>query len=195
MKVASGWWSCWIITALFFCTKWPATIDHISTFKLEECLNKTAVGDSNTKHSANNNPQPLRLPAVTHLGVVMRFNEKELVSLSRQPSERAAELGMKGPKKGDGNVHGHPHPCYRTSACNSGQYNLQLCRAIWIWIEYACGIYHRQCAIALIALSLSNVIFRVWECIIKVMIRWHVILCKRICYYGTFLLLMGYRPH
>jgi hypothetical protein len=34
----------------------------------------------------------------------MRFNEKELVSLSRQPSERAAELGMKGPKKGDGNV-------------------------------------------------------------------------------------------
>lgn len=32
----------------------------------------------------------------------MRFNEKELVSLSRQPSERAAELGMRGPKKGDG---------------------------------------------------------------------------------------------
>lgn len=31
----------------------------------------------------------------------MRFNEKELVSLSRQPSERAAELGMRGPKKGD----------------------------------------------------------------------------------------------
>ncbi|GAA6066539.1 pleckstrin homology domain-containing family J member 1 [Tachysurus ichikawai] len=31
----------------------------------------------------------------------MRFNEKELVFLSRQPSERAAELGMKGPKKGD----------------------------------------------------------------------------------------------
>lgn len=35
---------------------------------------------------------------------VMRFNEKELVSLSRQPSEKAAELGMRGPKKGDGNV-------------------------------------------------------------------------------------------
>lgn len=34
----------------------------------------------------------------------MRFNEKEIVSLSRQPSERAAELGMKGPKKGDGNL-------------------------------------------------------------------------------------------
>ena len=34
----------------------------------------------------------------------MRFNEKELVSLSRQPSERAAEMGMKGPKKGDGNA-------------------------------------------------------------------------------------------
>ncbi len=32
----------------------------------------------------------------------MRFNEKELVFLSRQPSERAAELGMRGPKKGDG---------------------------------------------------------------------------------------------
>ncbi|KAA8587268.1 hypothetical protein FQN60_016678, partial [Etheostoma spectabile] len=32
---------------------------------------------------------------------VMRFNEKELVSLSRQPSEMAAELGMRGPKKGD----------------------------------------------------------------------------------------------
>lgn len=31
----------------------------------------------------------------------MRFNEKELVFLSRQPSERAAELGMRGPKKGD----------------------------------------------------------------------------------------------
>uniref|UniRef100_A0AAY5KU50 Pleckstrin homology domain-containing family J member 1 n=1 Tax=Esox lucius TaxID=8010 RepID=A0AAY5KU50_ESOLU len=34
----------------------------------------------------------------------MRFNEKELISLSRQPSERAAELGMRGPKKGDGTV-------------------------------------------------------------------------------------------
>lgn len=32
----------------------------------------------------------------------MRFNEKELVFLSRQPPERAAELGMRGPKKGDG---------------------------------------------------------------------------------------------
>uniref|UniRef100_G3PR81 Pleckstrin homology domain-containing family J member 1 n=1 Tax=Gasterosteus aculeatus aculeatus TaxID=481459 RepID=G3PR81_GASAC len=31
----------------------------------------------------------------------MRFNEKELASLSRQPSEMAAELGMRGPKKGD----------------------------------------------------------------------------------------------
>lgn len=34
----------------------------------------------------------------------MRFNEKELVSLSRQPPEKAAELGMRGPKKGDGNI-------------------------------------------------------------------------------------------
>lgn len=34
----------------------------------------------------------------------MRFNEKELASLSRQPSEMAAELGMRGPKKGDGNA-------------------------------------------------------------------------------------------
>ncbi|KAM8839342.1 pleckstrin homology domain-containing family J member 1 [Synchiropus picturatus] len=31
----------------------------------------------------------------------MRFNEKELVFLSRQPAEMAAELGMRGPKKGD----------------------------------------------------------------------------------------------
>ncbi|KAF7222738.1 pleckstrin homology domain-containing family J member 1 [Nothobranchius furzeri] len=31
----------------------------------------------------------------------MRFNERELVSLSRQPSEMAAEMGMRGPKKGD----------------------------------------------------------------------------------------------
>ncbi|XP_069042049.1 pleckstrin homology domain-containing family J member 1 [Lepisosteus oculatus] len=31
----------------------------------------------------------------------MRFNERELVSLSRQPSERAAQLGMRGPKRGD----------------------------------------------------------------------------------------------
>lgn len=31
----------------------------------------------------------------------MRFNEKELVFLSRQPSEKSAELGMRGPKRGD----------------------------------------------------------------------------------------------
>ncbi|KAL0966427.1 hypothetical protein UPYG_G00295180 [Umbra pygmaea] len=31
----------------------------------------------------------------------MRFNEKEMISLSRQPSEKTAELGMRGPKKGD----------------------------------------------------------------------------------------------
>ncbi|KAA0719601.1 Pleckstrin -like proteiny domain-containing family J member 1 [Triplophysa tibetana] len=31
----------------------------------------------------------------------MRFNEKELIFLSRQPSERSAELGMRGPKRGD----------------------------------------------------------------------------------------------
>ncbi|XP_051809216.1 pleckstrin homology domain-containing family J member 1 [Acanthochromis polyacanthus] len=33
---------------------------------------------------------------------VMRFQREGAVSLSRQPSEMAAELGMKGPKKGDG---------------------------------------------------------------------------------------------
>lgn len=38
----------------------------------------------------------------------MRFNEKELVSLSRQPSEKAAELRMRGPKKGDGNITSSP---------------------------------------------------------------------------------------
>lgn len=30
----------------------------------------------------------------------MRYNEKELRALSRQPAELAAELGMRGPKKG-----------------------------------------------------------------------------------------------
>ncbi|XP_040179202.1 pleckstrin homology domain-containing family J member 1 [Rana temporaria] len=30
----------------------------------------------------------------------MRYNDKELVSLSKQRAEKAAELGMKGPKKG-----------------------------------------------------------------------------------------------
>lgn len=37
---------------------------------------------------------------------VMRFNEKELICLSRQPSEMAAELGMRGPKKGNGKLLG-----------------------------------------------------------------------------------------
>lgn len=32
-------------------------------------------------------------------GGAMRFNEKELQALSRQPAEMAAELGMRGPKK------------------------------------------------------------------------------------------------
>ncbi|XP_074193604.1 pleckstrin homology domain-containing family J member 1 isoform X3 [Rhinolophus sinicus] len=32
----------------------------------------------------------------------MRYNEKELQALSRQPAELAAELGMRGPKKGSG---------------------------------------------------------------------------------------------
>lgn len=32
----------------------------------------------------------------------MRYNEKELQALSRQPAEMAAELGMRGPKKGSG---------------------------------------------------------------------------------------------
>lgn len=30
----------------------------------------------------------------------MRYNDKELMSLSRQRAEKAAELGMRGPKKG-----------------------------------------------------------------------------------------------
>ncbi|XP_006514390.1 pleckstrin homology domain-containing family J member 1 isoform X4 [Mus musculus] len=34
----------------------------------------------------------------------MRYNEKELQALSRQPAEMAAELGMRGPKKGSGFV-------------------------------------------------------------------------------------------
>uniref|UniRef100_A0A8C6RUK2 Pleckstrin homology domain-containing family J member 1 n=1 Tax=Nannospalax galili TaxID=1026970 RepID=A0A8C6RUK2_NANGA len=32
----------------------------------------------------------------------MRYNEKELRALSRQPAEMAAEMGMRGPKKGSG---------------------------------------------------------------------------------------------
>lgn len=36
----------------------------------------------------------------------MRYNDKELVSLSKQRAEKAAELGMKGPKKGSGELVG-----------------------------------------------------------------------------------------
>lgn len=36
----------------------------------------------------------------------MRYNEKELQALSRQPAEMAAELGMRGPKKGSGELVG-----------------------------------------------------------------------------------------
>lgn len=32
----------------------------------------------------------------------MRYNEKELRALSQQPAEMAAELSMRGPKKGSG---------------------------------------------------------------------------------------------
>ncbi|XP_068930855.1 pleckstrin homology domain-containing family J member 1 isoform X3 [Petaurus breviceps papuanus] len=32
----------------------------------------------------------------------MRYNEKELQALSRQPAEKAAEIGMRVPKKGSG---------------------------------------------------------------------------------------------
>lgn len=41
-------------------------------------------------------------------GGAMRFNEKELQALSRQPAEMAAELGMRGPKKGSGERPGAP---------------------------------------------------------------------------------------
>lgn len=37
-------------------------------------------------------------------GGEMRYNEKELQALSRQPAEMAAELGMRGPKKGSGEL-------------------------------------------------------------------------------------------
>ncbi|XP_046950581.1 pleckstrin homology domain-containing family J member 1 [Lynx rufus] len=39
-------------------------------------------------------------PRVLGPGGAMRYNEKELQALSRQPAELAAELGMRGPKKG-----------------------------------------------------------------------------------------------
>lgn len=38
----------------------------------------------------------------------MRYNEKELQALSRQPAELAAELGMRGPRKGSGEQAGAP---------------------------------------------------------------------------------------
>lgn len=40
----------------------------------------------------------------------MRYNEKELQALSRQQAELAAELGMRGPKKGSGERAGDPGP-------------------------------------------------------------------------------------
>ncbi|XP_069354055.1 pleckstrin homology domain-containing family J member 1 isoform X1 [Eulemur rufifrons] len=40
------------------------------------------------------------LPEVPVVSGAMRYNEKELQALSRQPAELAAELGMRGPKKG-----------------------------------------------------------------------------------------------
>lgn len=36
----------------------------------------------------------------------MRYNERELLSLSRQPAEKAAEVLMRAPKKGSGKVKG-----------------------------------------------------------------------------------------
>lgn len=44
----------------------------------------------------------------------MRYNEKELQALSRQPAELAAELGMRGPKKGSGERAGAPGRAGRT---------------------------------------------------------------------------------
>lgn len=41
-------------------------------------------------------------------GGAMRYNDKELQALSRQPAEMAAELGMRGPKKGSGERSGTP---------------------------------------------------------------------------------------
>lgn len=40
----------------------------------------------------------------------MRYNEKELQALSRQPAELAAELGMRAPKKGSGERAGGREP-------------------------------------------------------------------------------------
>lgn len=36
----------------------------------------------------------------------MRYNERELLSLSRQPAEKAAEVLMRAPKKGSGKEKG-----------------------------------------------------------------------------------------
>lgn len=57
----------------------------------------------------------------------MRFNEKELLCISKQPSEKAAELGMRGPKKGDG------EQCVSIKYCESSviknTHHLCVCRA------------------------------------------------------------------
>lgn len=44
----------------------------------------------------------MRVLVRVYRGGVMRYNEKELQALSRQPAEMAAELSMRGPKKGSG---------------------------------------------------------------------------------------------
>ncbi|XP_036168786.1 pleckstrin homology domain-containing family J member 1 isoform X3 [Myotis myotis] len=51
----------------------------------------------------------------------MRYNEKELQALSRQPAELAAELGMRGPKKGSGFIEDperkYHFECYSEEQC------------------------------------------------------------------------------
>nr|KAF6402050.1 pleckstrin homology domain containing J1 [Rousettus aegyptiacus] len=50
----------------------------------------------------------------------MRYNEKELQALSRQPAELAAELGMRAPKKGSGFVE-DPERKYHFECCSEEQ--------------------------------------------------------------------------
>lgn len=50
-----------------------------------------------------------RTPSSGYYGA-MRYNEKELQALSRQPAELAAELGMRAPKKGSGERAGGREP-------------------------------------------------------------------------------------
>lgn len=89
--------------------KWPNTPAELKSRYRQSCLDFFVVPwllviTRLVSETWADRSESVRAPCYLSASVVgMRFNEKELVSLSRQPSEKAAELGMRGPKKGDGN--------------------------------------------------------------------------------------------